>query len=51
MHNHGLKLIGYLGLKDHVPSVSGLDGLDGEKANEGVSFATQGAQNLDPPLV
>ncbi len=42
LHNHELTLIGYLGLRDHVPSVAGLDSLPGEKPTEGVSFATQG---------
>lgn len=37
-----MTLIGYLGLRDHVPSVSGVDTLPGEKPKEGVSFATQG---------
>jgi len=43
IHNFALQRIGFLGLRDHVPAVSGLDGLPGSSNGEGgVSFSVEG---------
>ncbi|GAA5924130.1 hypothetical protein JCM1841_004582 [Sporobolomyces salmonicolor] len=41
IHTYGLEKIGYLGLRDFVPAVSGLDGVAGEEQAEGVLFGVE----------
>ncbi|GAA5828548.1 hypothetical protein JCM5353_004182 [Sporobolomyces roseus] len=42
IHNFSLQRIGFLGLRDHIPAVSGSDGLPGQSSGgEGVSFSVE----------
>ncbi|GAA5901147.1 hypothetical protein JCM5296_006283 [Sporobolomyces johnsonii] len=41
IHTYRLEKIGYLGLRDFVPAVSGLDGVAGEEQAEGVLFGVE----------
>ncbi|GAA6049315.1 hypothetical protein JCM3770_005936 [Rhodotorula araucariae] len=41
VHNYRLELVGYLGVRDHVPAVGGTDALPGEPDREGLSLGTE----------
>ncbi|BGP26613.1 hypothetical protein JCM10295v2_005566 [Rhodotorula toruloides] len=41
VHTYGLHLVGYLGLRDHVPAVGGRDGLRGEEEEEGIALGVE----------
>ncbi|GAA5820044.1 hypothetical protein JCM10212_004989 [Sporobolomyces blumeae] len=51
VHNFSLERVGFLGLRDHVPAVSGLDGLPGQPlAREGISYSVEVFQNSSKSL-
>lgn len=48
IHTLDFQLVGYLALRDTIPAVSGLDGVEGQDVGEGISFGVEGAYSLLP---
>ncbi|ORY89038.1 hypothetical protein BCR35DRAFT_252774, partial [Leucosporidium creatinivorum] len=46
IHTLDFKLVGYLALRDTIPAVSGLDGVEGQDVGEGISFGVEGTFSL-----